>query len=200
MISVSEILNRFQEHQPDLDRQSSARQAEVALVLNRNAGEHDPSIVFIQRAMSPDDPWSGQMAFPGGRREHSDLEAGDAACRETCEEIGLKLHPVESVGRLGDLRGRHGGRSADLVISCFVYLVDATPVLRPNHEVSEVVQIPLSRLLDPKLRTSVQYEAAGGTLFPGIFLSEEDERVIWGLTYRFLTQFFSLFGHPLPPG
>ena len=46
----------------------------------------------------------------------------------------------------------------------------------------------------------MQYEAAGGALFPGIFLSKEDERVIWGLTYRFLTQFFSLFGHPLPPG
>ena len=121
-------------------------------------------------------------AFPGGRRENSDLEAGDAACRETWEEIGLKLCPADSVGRLGDLRGRHGGRSADLVISCFVYLVDTTPALRANHEVSEIVQIPLSRLLDPDLRTSVEYEAAGGTRFPGIFLSKEDERVIWGLT------------------
>ena len=140
------------------------------------------------------------MAFPGGRRENSDLEAGDAACRETWEEIGLKLFPTDSVGRLGDLRGRHGGRSADLVISCFVYMVDTTPALQPNHEVSEIVQIPLSRLLDPDLRTSVEYEAAGGIRFPGIFLSKEDERVIWGLTYRFLIRFFSLFGHPLPRG
>ena len=157
MISVSEVLNRFQDYQPDLEPPSSSLQAEVALVLNRERGEHDPSILFIQRAASPDDPWSGQMAFPGGRRENSDLEAGDAACRETWEEIGLKLSPTDSVGRLGDLRGRHGGRSADLVISCFVYLVDTTPTLRPNHEVSEVVQISLSRLLDPKLRSSVEY-------------------------------------------
>ena len=200
MISVGEILSRLQDHQPEIDPLSSPHRAEVALVLDGGAAEHDPSIIFIQRSPSPDDPWSGQMAFPGGRRENSDLEAGDAACRETHEEIGFELRPAQSVGRLGDLRGRQGGRSADLVISCFVYAIDAVPVLKPNYEVSEIVQIPLSQLLDPGLRTSVRYPAAGDKLFPGIFLAQDDTRVIWGLTYRFLTQFFSRLGHPLPPG
>ena len=185
MISVGEILSRLQDHQPEIDPQSSPHRAEVALVLDGGAAEHDPSIIFIQRSPFPDDPWSGQMAFPGGRRENSDLEAGDAACRETHEEIGFELRPAQSVGRLGDLRGRQGGRSADLVISCFVYAVDVLPVLKPNYEVSEIVQIPLSRLLDPGLRTSVRYPAAGDKLFPGIFLAQDDTRVIWGLTYRF---------------
>ena len=200
MISVGEILSRLQDHQPEIDPLSSPHRAEVALVLDGGAAEHDPSIIFIQRSPFPDDPWSGQMAFPGGRREDSDLEAGDAACRETHEEIGLELRPAQLVGRLGDLRGRQGGRSADLVISCFVYAIDVVPVLKPNYEVSEIVQIPLSRLLDPGLRTSVRYPAAGDKLFPGIFLAQDDTRVIWGLTYRFLTQFFSRLGHSLPPG
>lgn len=200
MISVGEILNRLEGHQPEIDPRASPRRAEVALVLDGSAADHDPSIIFIQRSPSPDDPWSGQMAFPGGRREDSDLEAGDAARRETREEIGLELRPAQPVGRLGDLQGRHGGRSADLVISCFVYAVDTVPALKPNHEVSEIVQIPLSRLLDPDLWTSVRYEAAGDKMFPGIFLAQDDARVIWGLTYRFLMQFFSRLGHPLPPG
>ncbi len=200
MISVGEILNRLEGHQPEIDPRASPHRAEVALVLDGSAADHDPSIIFIQRSPSPDDPWSGQMAFPGGRREDSDLEAGDAARRETREEIGLELRPAQPVGRLGDLQGRHGGRSADLVISCFVYAVDTVPALKPNHEVSEIVQIPLSRLLDPDLRTSVRYEAAGDKMFPGIFLAQDDARVIWGLTYRFLMQFFSRLGHPLPPG
>ena len=63
MIPVSEVLNRFQEYQPDLEPPSSSLQAEVALVLNRETGEHDPSIVFIQRAASPDDPWSGPVSY-----------------------------------------------------------------------------------------------------------------------------------------
>lgn len=200
MISVGEILNRLEGHQPEIDPRASPRRAEVALVLDGSAADHDPSIIFIQRSPSPDDPWSGQMAFPGGRREDSDLEAGDAARRETREEIGLELRPAQPVGRLGDLQGRHGGRSADLVISCFVYAVDTVPALKPNYEVSEIVQIPLSRLLDPDLRTSVRYEAAGDKMFPGIFLAQDDARVIWGLTYRFLMQFFSRLGHSLPPG
>ncbi len=200
MISVGEILNRLQGHQPVIDQGPSPSRAEVALVLDGSVADYDPSIIFIQRSPSPDDPWSGQMAFPGGRREDGDLQAGDAACRETCEEIGLELRPAQPVARLGDLRGRQGGRSPDLVISCFVYAVDLVPALEPNHEVSEIVQIPLSRLLDPDLRTSVRYEAAGNRLFPGIFLAQDDARVIWGLTYRFLTQFFSRLGYPLPPG
>jgi 8-oxo-dGTP pyrophosphatase MutT (NUDIX family) len=200
VISVGEILNRLEGHQPEIDPRASPRRAEVALVLDGSAADHDPSIIFIQRSPSPDDPWSGQMAFPGGRREDSDLEAGDAARRETREEIGLELRPAQPVGRLGDLQGRHGGRSADLVISCFVYAVDTVPALKPNYEVSEIVQIPLSRLLDPDLRTSVRYEAAGDKMFPGIFLAQDDARVIWGLTYRFLMQFFSRLGHSLPPG
>jgi len=200
VISVGEILNRLEGHQPEIDPRASPRRAEVALVLDGSAADHDPSIIFIQRSPSPDDPWSGQMAFPGGRREDSDLEAGDAARRETREEIGLELRPAQPVGRLGDLQGRQGGRSADLVISCFVYAVDTVPALKPNHEVSEIVQIPLSRLLDPDLWTSVRYEAAGDKMFPGIFLAQDDARVIWGLTYRFLMQFFSRLGHSLPPG
>ena len=66
MISVGEILSRLQDHQPEIDPQSSPHRAEVALVLDGGAAEHDPSIIFIQRSPSPDDPWSGQMAFPGG--------------------------------------------------------------------------------------------------------------------------------------
>ena len=108
MISVGEILNRLEGHQPEIDPRASPHRAEVALVLDGSAADHDPSIIFIQRSPSPDDPWSGQMAFPGGRREDSDLEAGDAARRETREEIGLELRPAQPVGRLGDLQGRHG--------------------------------------------------------------------------------------------
>jgi len=198
VIQVGEILDRLQEHRPQLVRQSSPRRAEVALVLDASATDHDPNIIFIQRSMSPDDPWSGQMAFPGGRREDNDVKPGDAACRETHEEIGLDLCPEHLAGRLGDLRGRHGGRSADLVISCFVFSINEIPTLEPNHEVSEIVRIPLSRLLEPHLQTSVRYDAAGGARFPGIFLDKDDERVIWGLTYRFLRQLFSLLGHQLP--
>ncbi len=84
------------------------------------------------------------------------------------------------------------------MISCFVFIAESVSALRPNHEVSDVVSLPISRLLDPSLRTTVRYDAAGGLEFPGVFLDPDDPRVIWGLTYRFLTGFFSLFDQHLP--
>jgi hypothetical protein len=96
------------------------------------------------------------------------------------------------------MRGRHGGRSADLMISCFVFVTDQIEQLALNHEVADVMHLPISQLLDPSLRTSIRYDSAGDIDFPGIFLSAKDERIIWGLTYRFLTDFFSLFDHHLP--
>tara|TARA_B100002003_G_C14128013_1_gene542552 strand:+ start:417 stop:1019 length:603 start_codon:yes stop_codon:yes gene_type:complete len=198
VISVKTIIDRLDRHQPELVDSPPSCQAEVALILGAAPSAKDPQMIFIQRSVYAGDPWSGQMAFPGGRREESDLHDGDAARRETLEEIGLELRQHELVGRLGDLRGRHGGQSQDLLISCFVFAVDKVPALTPNHEVSQVVSVPLSCLLDPSLQTRIRYEQAGGQWFPGIFVGQEDERVVWGLTYRFLWQLFSLLGHTLP--
>ena len=198
MISVKTIIDRLDRHQPELVDSPPPCQAEVALILGGAPSAKDPKIIFIQRSVCAGDPWSGQMAFPGGRREESDLHAGDAARRETFEEIGLELGQHQLVGRLGDLRGRHGGQSQDMLISCFVFAIERVPALIPNYEVSEVVSVPLSCLLDPSLQTRIRYEQAGDQCFPGIFVGQEDERVIWGLTYRFLTQLFSLLGHTLP--
>ncbi|NJK89114.1 MAG: NUDIX domain-containing protein, partial [Myxococcales bacterium] len=56
------------------------RQAAVALCLK---AEPELSILFIRRAQSPTDPWSGHMAFPGGRVEPDDRGPLGAAMRET---------------------------------------------------------------------------------------------------------------------
>ena len=198
MIPEKAIRGFFKSHHPFIDDSDLPRRAEVALVLDVSLDNNDPNILFIQRAECEKDPWSGQMAFPGGRRETTDLVDGDAACRETAEEIGLQIGTAQLIGRLNDMRGRHGGRSADLMISCFVFVTDQIEQLALNHEVADVMHLPISQLLDPSLRTSIRYDSAGDIDFPGIFLSAKDERIIWGLTYRFLTDFFSLFDHHLP--
>ena len=192
MIPEKAIRGFFKSHQPSIDDSDLPRRAEVALVLDVSLDNNNPNILFIQRAECEKDPWSGQMAFPGGRRETIDLVDGAAARRETAEEIGLELGTAQLIGRLNDMRGRHGGRSADLMISCFVFVTDQNERLALNHEVADVMHLPISQLLDPSLRTSVRYDAAGAIDFPGIFLSAKDERIIWGLTYRFLTDFFFL--------
>ena len=81
--------------------------ASVALIY-RGANIREGELFFIQRARREGDPWSGDMAFPGGRLERSDTSSRHTAMRETLEETGLDLFQQgEYQSRLSDLP--HGG-------------------------------------------------------------------------------------------
>ena len=65
------------------------REAAVAMILLQ--GESSFEMMFILRARKEGDPWSGQMALPGGHREPQDVTLAETAARETWEETGLDL-------------------------------------------------------------------------------------------------------------
>jgi ADP-ribose pyrophosphatase YjhB (NUDIX family) len=114
--SLADIRAALAAHAPQ--SLTGRRRAAVAVVLH-DAGP-SPEILFIERAERFGDPWSGQMAFPGGRVDPGDATARAAAERETLEEVGLDLAGAELLGRLGDVDA--GVRVvAPLVLSAFVY-------------------------------------------------------------------------------
>ena len=77
------------------------REAAVAMILLQ--GESSFEMMFILRARKEGDPWSGQMALPGGHREPQDVTLAETAARETWEETGLDL--AEHGEFLGGLTG-----------------------------------------------------------------------------------------------
>lgn len=197
-IDTDMLLERLNEYTPIVHPVDMRRHASVALILEPSAAGH--SVLFIERSHRNNDPWSGQMAFPGGRREPFDADEQAVAERETLEEIGIELGSSSFIGRLDDMKGRHGGTSEGMVISCFVYELQssAQPVL--NHEVAAVARLPLSHLVDENNRVVVKWREATERHFPGIRFSADDSRVVWGLTYRFLREFLLRLGHELPAG
>jgi 8-oxo-dGTP pyrophosphatase MutT (NUDIX family) len=197
VIGIQKIKGTFREYCPEIIQAKPDKRAAVALIVDSGHSHNDPEIIFIERAFHAADPWSGQMAFPGGRCDPQDLNSVETACRETQEEIGVDLLAADRLGRLDDLQGRHGGRSREMVISCFVFGTHGVHRFSPNHEVADVITLPISTLLDPSAQSEVPWPQAG-RVFPGICVGA-GERVIWGLTYRFLLRFFSLLGHSLPP-
>ncbi|HVR70185.1 MAG TPA: CoA pyrophosphatase [Vicinamibacteria bacterium] len=160
--------------------------AAVAVVLRE--GRASIEILFIRRAEHPADPWSGQMAFPGGRAEPGDADLRATALRETREEVGLDLEAqAEHLGALDEVRAMARMRPLDLAISPFVFRLqgDAVPVLSP--EVCSVHWLPLDDLLGPTRHSTLDYEHQGDTLrFPCLRV---EELVIWGLTYRMFMSF-----------
>ncbi len=167
--------------------------AAVALVL---AGDpDDPSLCFIRRVQREGDPWSGQMALPGGRACEDDPTCRAAAEREVLEEVGIDLRGTTFLGALDEVpMGRIV--NTDAVLSPFVYaLPGVPPELVPDaREVSAAFWTKLSHLWSPDNRTTVRWVHDNVPMrFPGIAHGPD---VIWGLTYRVLESFAARVGHP----
>lgn len=196
MSEVEEVRRVLAAHQPAA-REAGARAA-VAVVL-RDSANGGVDVLLIERAHKAGDPWSGHMAFPGGRQDPTDLSARHTAERETFEEVGLDLTTAELLGQLDDLEGRHSGRPAGLAISAFVFFVgDPAPLLLQPEEVQAAFWVPLARLTDRAAHVDYHFRHELVSLdMPGIRVGEPEAHVVWGLTYRFLEDFLAILGTPL---
>lgn len=68
----------------------------------RNNDNDTLEVLLIKRATRRGDPWSGDVAFPGGHVETGETDV-EAAVRETMEEIGLDLSDEAKFEYLTDL-------------------------------------------------------------------------------------------------
>ena len=113
------------------------RRAAIAACFRINA-RGTASILFIRRAINPRDPWSGNVALPGGKQEADDADDEATAMRETQEEVGLDLSGWRRLGRLTEDRTIYP-RGRPMVISCFGFFAEVTGTsIEPHLQESEV--------------------------------------------------------------
>lgn len=166
--------------------------AAVAMLLRD--GERGPEVFFIRRAEHPNDPWSGHMAFPGGRQDERDATLLHTAMRETREEVGLDLSSgAEHIGQLDDLQAIARGKPQETVIRPFVFEVDREwPIRVEEREVAEALWTPLLPLYRGEVDTIRPYQWHGTQIdFPAY---DVEGRIVWGLTYQMLRSFFRILG------
>lgn len=162
--------------------------AAVAMILSPGASGLE--VLFIERSAHPRDPWSGNLAFPGGRRDPEDRSLQAAAERETREEIGLELDHSNLLGRLDDIVGAY----LPVLVAGFVYSLPNKPQLHLNHEVRRGFWFPLAELGDPKRHLSTSLEWHGQPRqIRGIRLDNRSP-LLWGITYRLVIQFLARLG------
>lgn len=161
------------------------RLAAVAVVLCEHPFEDDesaPHVLLIQRAEHPSDPWSGHLAFPGGRHDPGDPTLLATAVRETAEEIGLWLDAEsELVGALPPLRAR--GTQAGLVVAPYVFEVKhRTSFELDTTEIASAFWVPVNTLTTGALHTRVEVYHQGSKYYlPGYQIGP---KVLWGMTYE----------------
>lgn len=177
--------NRSETFTPGAD----ARHASVATILR--PGKNHTEALFILRSKKEGDPWSGQMAFPGGHYETKDNCLRETAERETMEEIGLDLvRDARYVGKINDVQANPRGASINMVVSPFVYVLENRDAkVTMNYEVADVLWGSLNDMYIGNNVTKHSFAMMGQQQkFPGYSVGDQ---VVWGLTLRMLDHFFT---------
>ena len=139
-------------------------------------------VLMFKRAKRRSDPWSGHIAFPGGKIDRGDPNPKAAAERETAEEVGLHLtaEDVTFFGRLDDQQ------TPWLTISAFVYGLPNQPKTTINEEVERPFWLPFEDLCKAENRTTLNFKR--GKIKGRYSAVRVNNQTIWGISLRFIDE------------
>jgi 8-oxo-dGTP pyrophosphatase MutT (NUDIX family) len=138
--------------------------------------EHElPTVLLTQRAAHLNDH-AGQIAFPGGKIDATDVSPLDAALREAEEEVGLDRSFVEPVGYL-DLYGTAFGFR---ILPTVARVKPGFTLAINQNEVESAFEVPLAFLMDPANHQLHSKEFRG--IERSYYAMPFAERYIWGAT------------------
>lgn len=154
----------------------------MLLLYERNNELH---IVFTQRK-SYDGVHSGQMSFPGGKKDETDTDLTHTALRETEEEVGVKPQQIQLLGKLSELYIP----PSNFLVHPAVGFAESIHSFTPQEkEVEKVVEIPVSFFLDKQnvnLQTEIKLFNNNTVRVPAYIFGEH---IIWGATAIMLSEF-----------
>ncbi|MCZ6916088.1 MAG: CoA pyrophosphatase [Gemmatimonadetes bacterium] len=186
MDAIAALKERLDRRSPSRVCEPDAWQAAVAVIVVPSAAGA-PEMLFIKRAERAGDPWSGQMALPGGRKDDADDTLLGTALRETFEETGIVLPDTALLGELDDLFPNIKVLPS-VVVRPFVFGLAERPVVTPNEEVAAHVWLGLDTLRIAGRRTEVEVRGSFRTVEAFVV----GGHVIWGMTHRILLPFLDL--------
>lgn len=153
----------------------------------------------------------GDVCFPGGKSECTDVDFAATVVRETCEELGVQASDIELLGALNYLVTHMGP-----IIHPYVGRLSNWQEAQYNpSEVAELFVVPLKALMATSPRTAhMQLANRAGADFPfdllprhprewnrrngyDVYFYEYQGHVIWGLTARILHGFLQRFAKEL---
>ena len=187
MVSLADIRRRLVPFVQSLGPTPKSARGAVALVLK---GRSAVEILLIERAEREGDPWSGQLAFPGGRRKPKDRAPLDTARRETKEEVGIGLS--RGARLLGWLPAHRPANRVEWVVVPFVFALTRPARLVPGDEAARAFWTPLSAL-PPSLHKATIPLPWGDLETPAF---DVGGKPLWGFSFRVLCDLFDLLGWP----
>jgi 8-oxo-dGTP pyrophosphatase MutT (NUDIX family) len=164
---------------------AEGRDASAAVALLLKSVDQGLYVFFVKRVENPSDPWSGQMALPGGKRNKADRNLKQTVIRETLEETNINL--LDCCRFLGVMEQLRSTRRPEMKVLPFVILVEYEPSIKLNEELERFVWISPRELAQHKSIVKFSFGER-----PAYVVGKN---VIWGLTYKILEKFVRILGY-----
>jgi 8-oxo-dGTP pyrophosphatase MutT (NUDIX family) len=188
---LSTIVSRLEARGTSSDAPVVDGHAAVAAILRASPDHAEAQVLLIRRSEREGDPWSGHMAFPGGKREAADSSLLVTALRETREEVGLDLEShARLVARLPSVPALTRAKNGGILVTPFIFAMENPehPAFRFSREVAEAFWTPIGPMARGEITTTFPYRHEG-TLYDLPAFSVQ-QRIVWGLTHRMLKMLF----------
>ncbi|OUS28570.1 coenzyme A pyrophosphatase [Thalassotalea sp. 42_200_T64] len=128
---------------------------------------------------------AGQISFPGGKVEETDIDVVETALREAEEEIGLSRKDVDIIGQLKQYHTITG-----YLITPIVGFIPKNYAFKADdNEVAEIFHVPFSHFIDENNHLS--YELKRNGIKQNIYFMPYLNYNIWGATAAILKDLVS---------
>ncbi|MEZ8101457.1 CoA pyrophosphatase [Vibrio bivalvicida] len=187
-LNKSHLIQQFQMHQTvDYHQeaikrvshlnQSNLRKASVLIGFVERT--HGINVLFTRRAKHLKHH-PGQVSFPGGKFETTDLDLSHTALRETFEEVGIEQDKIEIFGQMPELVTI----SRFTVTPYLAFICSDYQTQIDTNEVDEVFEVPASVVLDKEKLHSQQFRV--NNFSHRVFGLSYNSHFIWGMTAQII--------------
>jgi len=167
----------------EFDKEELLNARESGVLILFYVKQDELHLALMQRA-TYDGAHSGQVSFPGGKRETLDRDIIHTALREANEEIGVVMDDVDVIGSLSDVYIPVSNFNVSPIIGCVNYHPQFVIEVR---EVEELIELKLSDLTDVKELTSSNITLPNKTIIKAPSFRFND-KIIWGATALMLNE------------
>lgn len=166
----------------------NVRESAVAIMLFEQ--EDQFHCTLIQRP-SYEGNHSGQISFPGGKRDPQDKNLQSTAMRECMEEVGIDLRKAEMLGKLTPVYIP----VSNFHVEPYAFFYPETPEFTPDErEVEFILTITMESLLDESAVSQMDVPMPNGGMLRNVPCFLIEGRQIWGATALILNELKTLLG------
>lgn len=152
------------------------RESSVAILLYQENQEWKS--VFIERP-SYEGVHSGQIAFPGGKKDLTDTDLVETAIREMHEEIGFYDPNLELLGQLTKVYIP----VSKFLVYPHVFLTHEQPIFTPDaYEVKDILPFSLFEILEESRLIQTTVQTGNGVRIKNVPAFQIQEKYVWGAT------------------